>query len=117
MPFRSVREVADAVEQGRHHTQHFIRTGFNGAFGVGNVFGDASIGSGSPNYNAYLGNALEATQMIGAGNRSIYVGPGINRFIELEKVIFFGGCVQRLIGFQRVHYSEQLLLSQRCFLL
>ena len=74
MPFRSVREVADAVEQGRHHTQHFIRTSFNGAFGVGNIFGDAS----SPNYNAYLGNALEATQMIGTGNRSIYVGPGVS---------------------------------------
>lgn len=108
MPFRSVREVADAVEQGRHHTQHFIRTGLNGAFGVGNVFGDASIGSGSPNYNAYLGNALEATQMIGAGNRSIYVGPGISteRYLLSLSLTMAGS-----IGYFATTYFLDYLLS------
>lgn len=76
MPFKTVAEVADAVEQGRHHIQHFIRTGVNGGFGL-NPFADASVGTGLPSYNAYVGNALEAAQMIGQRNNSIYVGPGI----------------------------------------
>jgi hypothetical protein len=74
MPFRSVAEVADAVEQGRHHIQHFIRTSVNGGFGSG-PFGDASVGSGLPSYNPYLGAPLEATPLIGQRNNSIYVGP------------------------------------------
>jgi hypothetical protein len=74
MPFRSVAEVANAVEQGRHHIQHFIRTSINGGFGI-NPFSDASVGTGLPSYNAYLGAALEATQLIGQRNNSIYVGP------------------------------------------
>jgi hypothetical protein len=76
MPFRSVAEVANAVEQGRHHIQHFFRTGVPGSFGTSNIFGDASIGSsGPPVYNAYLGTALEATQLIGQRNQGIYTGP------------------------------------------
>lgn len=74
MPFSTVAEVADAVTQGRHHIQHFIRTGVNGGFGL-NAFGDASVGSGLPLYNPYLGAALEATQLVGSRNNSIYVGP------------------------------------------
>jgi hypothetical protein len=77
MPFRSVAEVADAVQQGRHHIQHFIRTSVYGGFGT-NPFGDFSVGTGIPSYNAYLGAALEATQLIGQRNNSIYVGPGIS---------------------------------------
>ena len=76
MPFRSVAEVANAVEQGRHHIQHFFRTGVPGSFGTSNLFGDASIGSsGPPVYNPYLGTALEATQLIGQRNQGIYTGP------------------------------------------
>jgi hypothetical protein len=75
MPFKTVAEVAAAVEQGRHHIQHFIRTSVYGSFGT-NPFSDFSVGSGTPSYNAYVGNALEATQLIGQRNNSIYVGPG-----------------------------------------
>ena len=108
MPFNSVAQVADAVEQGRHHIQHFIRTGFNGSFGVSNVFGDASIGSGSPNYNAYLGNALEATQMIGTGNRSIYVGPGVSteRYLLSLSLTMAGS-----VGYFATTYFLDYLLS------
>ena len=74
MPFRNVVQIADAVEQGRHHIQHFIRTSVYGSFGI-NPFSDFSVGSGTPSYNAYVGNALEATQLIGQRNNSIYVGP------------------------------------------
>lgn len=108
MPFNSVAQVADAVEQGRSHIQHFIRTGFNGSFGVSNVFGDASIGSGLPNYNAYLGNALEATQMIGTGNRSIYVGPGISteRYLLSLSLTMAGS-----VGYFATTYFLDYLLS------
>ena len=108
MPFNTVAQVADAVEQGRSHTQHFIRTGFNGSFGVSNVFGDASIGSGVPNYNAYLGSALEATQMIGTGNRSIYVGPGINteRYLLSLSLTMAGS-----VGYFATTYFLDYLLS------
>lgn len=78
MPFNSVAQVADAVEQGRSHIQHFLRTSLNGGFGIGTTFGDASVGGGLPVYNPYLGPALEATQLIGSRNNSIYVGPGIS---------------------------------------
>ncbi len=78
MPFNSVAQVADAVEQGRQHIQHFLRTSLNGGFGVGTTFGDASVGNGVPIYNPYLGPALESTQLIGSRNNSIYVGPGIS---------------------------------------
>lgn len=78
MPFRSVREVADAVGQGRHHIQHFYRGALAPAFGAaGLLFADASVAAGTPTYNAYLGNALEATPLIGQRNTSIYVGPAL----------------------------------------
>jgi hypothetical protein len=107
MPFRSVAEVADAVEQGRHHIQHFIRTGVNGAFGT-NPFGDASIGSGLPSYNAYLGPALEATQLIGQRNNSIYVGPaGVSERYLLSMSMTHGGAG----GFMATAYFVDYLLS------
>jgi hypothetical protein len=107
MPFRSVAEVADAVEQGRHHIQHFIRTGVNGAFGT-NPFGDASIGSGLPSYNAYLGPALEATQLIGQRNNSIYVGPaGVSERYLLSMSMTHRG----VTGFLASVYFLDYLLS------
>ena len=107
MPFRSVAEVANAVEQGRHHIQHFIRTGVNGAFGT-NQFGDASIGSGLPSYNAYLGPALEATQLIGQRNNSIYVGPaGVSERYLLSMSMTHGGAG----GFMATAYFVDYLLS------
>jgi len=78
MPFRSVAEVAAAVERGQHHIQHFFRTAVPGSFGANNFFGDASVGSaGPPVYNPYLGTALEATQLIGQRNQGIYTGPPV----------------------------------------
>lgn len=108
MPFNTVAQVADAVEQGRSHTQHFIRTSFSGAFGVSNVFGDASVGTGLPTYNAYLGNALEATQMIGSRNRSIYVGPdiGTERYLLSLSLTMAGS-----LGYFPTTYFLDYLLS------
>lgn len=76
MPFNSVAQVADAVEQGRHHIQHFFRAALPNP-GANLLFGDASVAGGIPSYNAYLGNALEATPLVGQRNTSIYVGPAL----------------------------------------
>jgi hypothetical protein len=76
MPFNTVAAVADAVEQGRQHIQHFYRAALPNP-GANLLFGDASVAPGIPTYNAYLGNALEATPMIGQRNASIYVGPAL----------------------------------------
>lgn len=76
MPFRSVVEVADAVTAGRHHIQHFFRAALPNP-GGNLLFADASVGAGLPAYNAYIGNALEATPLIGQRNASIYVGPDL----------------------------------------
>lgn len=76
MPLRSVADVAAAVEQGRHHIQHFFRAALPNP-GANLLFADASVAAGTPAYNAYLGNALEATPLVGQRNTSIYVGPAL----------------------------------------
>lgn len=76
MPFRNVAEVADAVEKGQHHIQHFYRAALPNP-GANLLFADASVAAGIPAYNAYLGNALEATPMVGQRNASIYTGPAL----------------------------------------
>lgn len=76
MPMRSVADVADAVEQGRHHIQHFYRAALPNP-GANLLFADASVAPGTPAYNAYLGNALEATPLVGQRNTSIYTGPAL----------------------------------------
>ena len=76
MPFNSVSQVADAVTQGRQHIQHFFRAALPNS-GANLLFGDASVAAGIPSYNAYLGNAVEATPMVGQRNASIYVGPAL----------------------------------------
>lgn len=77
MPFRNIGQVATAVDEGRQHIQHILKTTIPGSFSNNIAFADASIGAGLPNYNAYVGNALEATQLIGEKNKSIYVGPAL----------------------------------------
>lgn len=106
MPFRSVAEVADAVQQGRHHIQHFIRTSVYGAFGT-NALGDFSVGTGIPSYNAYLGAALEATQLIGSRNNSIYVGPaGVSERYLLSMSLTHGGATGFLAS---VYFLDYLM--------
>lgn len=107
MPFKTVAEVADAVEQGRHHIQHFIRTSIFGSFGL-NPFADCSIGTGLPPFNPYLGIPLEATQLIGSRNNSIYVGPATTseRYL-LSMSMTHGGNG----GFMATSYFLDYLLS------
>jgi hypothetical protein len=74
VPFRSVSEYAEAIEAGKTWTSWMHKTTSAGTQGVGQ-WCDASVGSGTPKYNAYVGDALVARQMVGSGNVSIYAGP------------------------------------------
>ena len=53
----------------------FIYKGTVQSSGTAGNWIDASMSSGIPKYNAYAGNQLEATQLIGTGNAGIYSGP------------------------------------------
>lgn len=74
MPFNNLLDVATAVaETGNEWQSFFWKTGGPNP-GAGRWL-DTSVGAGIPIYNPYAGSALEATPMIGAGNRGIYTGP------------------------------------------
>lgn len=74
MPFRNVLEVAQAAaETGGEWQSFFLKTG--GVQAGASRWVDTSVGAGIPVYNPYTGAPLEATPMIGAGNRGIYTGP------------------------------------------
>lgn len=70
---RNVADIAAAVEDGRYHAQQVFKPAFN-TTGAGRWY-DRSIGAGTPNYNAYIGNVLEFTPLVGQRNLSIYAGP------------------------------------------
>lgn len=73
MPFKSVKDVADAYENGRwHYQQAFRSTSLYANIGL---WLDFSMSGGNPKYNAYIGNQLESTPFIGGGNNGIYTGP------------------------------------------
>ena len=74
MPFRTFKQLANAVDDGGLWYSHFIKTSGPVSVGAGR-WCDLSMGSGTPKYNAYVGNQTTATPLVGAGNDGIYVGP------------------------------------------
>lgn len=72
MPFKSVKDIADAYENGRHHHQRVYRN--TSQTGSAGRWCDGSMSGGNPKYNAYIGPQLESTALIGGGNNGIYTG-------------------------------------------
>lgn len=68
-----VHGLADAMDGGGTWSSFIYKS--NGPLNFGARWGDASMGPGTPKYNAYVGNQFEATTLTGAGNAGIYVGP------------------------------------------
>jgi hypothetical protein len=93
MPFRGVRQLADAVATDGREWQSFFFKGAVPASGAGR-WADGSVGSGIPVYNPYVGNPLEATPMTGAGNRGIYTGPtpgdGQEKYLHIMQAVSVG---------------------------
>lgn len=65
----TVKDVVDAVEAGRVHSQRFFKNA--GTTGDGQ-WHDWSFASGQPAYDARIGDALTFTPAIAAGNDAIY---------------------------------------------
>jgi hypothetical protein len=77
MPFRSVAQLAASEDtEGRHWRSSLFKATTPATNAL--TWGDASIGTGTPIYNAYVGNQYEFTPLTGSGNRSIYPGPAIS---------------------------------------
>lgn len=74
MALGSIAQAASAIaETGACWTSWFHKTGGPASFGAGR-WADASMGAGTPKYNAYVGTQGAATPLIGAGNDGIYLG-------------------------------------------
>jgi hypothetical protein len=77
MGFRTVGDLSKSIEDdGKTFTSFFFKSNVPGG-GASYHWADTSVGSGTPKYNAYVGNQGEATQLINAGNNSIYLGPEV----------------------------------------
>jgi hypothetical protein len=72
MPIRSMKDVVDAVDQGRFHEQRFVKNA--GTIGD-NQWQDWSFASGQPAFDARIGTALRFTPFVAAGNDAIYFPP------------------------------------------
>ena len=73
MPFKSVADIAAAYDNGRWHHQRVFRN--TSIYCTAGLFADYSMSGGTPKYNAYIGNQLESTALVGSGNNGIYTGP------------------------------------------
>lgn len=68
----NLAEYVEAFSNGGYVYAPFYKSSFP-AF-TAQYYIDLSMGAGTPKYNAYIGNQAEATQIIGQGNSSLYVG-------------------------------------------
>lgn len=74
MGFRSVKALTDADASGASWMSFIHKTSCTSTNGSG-VWGDASMGAGTPKFNAYVGTQYEAQAMYNSGNNGIYLGP------------------------------------------
>jgi hypothetical protein len=67
---RTLRDVVSAVDDGRIHTQRFLKN--PQAVGADNRWFDWSFASGQPAFDARIGNALEFTPCVAQRNDAVY---------------------------------------------
>lgn len=98
---RSVRDIALAFEEGRWHSQRFLKNA--GQAGDGQ-WQDWAYASGQPAYDARIGNALTRTPVIAGRNDAIWFPPiaaGLERKLaELRVFTTPGGADQTSVEFQ-----------------
>lgn len=75
MTLSTVGDIAHSEATYGRHWQSFVHKTSAPIPGAAGQWGDLSMGAGTPKYNAYVGSQLEATQLVNAGNNSIYLGP------------------------------------------
>lgn len=75
MAIRTYKAFAEAqTDTGAYWESWFHKTSAPTPGSAGG-WGDLSVGSGTPKYNAYVGTQLEATPLINSNNSAIYCGP------------------------------------------
>ncbi len=92
---RSVKDIVDAVDNGRVHVQRYLKNAGNAG---DNVWHDWSFQSGQPAYDARIGDALSFTPAIASGNDAVHF-PGIpagmeRRLLEATVTRTAGGTAQ-----------------------
>lgn len=107
MPFKSVADIAAAYENGRWHHQRVYRN--TSIYANVGLYVDYSMSGGNPKYNAYVGNQLESTALIGAGNNGIYKGatPAAGETKHIAKILY--GSPSTLQPVQRAMLCDYLL--------
>lgn len=84
MALKGVRDISNAIESdGKYHYSYLFKAILPAPLNVGRYI-DISQSTGTPKFNAYVGDALTATEMIGSGNNGIYPGnfiPGSTKHI------------------------------------
>jgi hypothetical protein len=97
---RTVKDMSDAVDAGRVHTQRFFKNA--GTTGDGQ-WHDWSYASGQPAYDARIGTALTFTPFVAQGNDAIYFppAPGTDRrLLSCDVVRTASGNDQTAVEFQ-----------------
>lgn len=84
MSIRGVRDISNSIERdGKYHYAYLFKALLPSPLSIGRYV-DISQSTGVPKFNAYVGDALTATQMVGSGNNGIYPGnyiPGSTKHI------------------------------------
>jgi len=91
----SAKDIADALESGRVHTQRFLK---NAGVAGDNHWQDWSYASGQPAFDARIGDALTFTPMVATRNDAIFF-PGISagmtrHLVGLRAYVTSGGVGQ-----------------------
>lgn len=74
MALKGVRDISNGLERdGKYHYAYPFKALLPTPIGAGRYI-DMSQATGVPKFNAYVGDALTATQMTGSGNNGIYPG-------------------------------------------
>jgi hypothetical protein len=97
---RTVKDMSDAVDAGRVHTQRFFKNAWSGGDGQWN---DWSYASGQPAYDARIGAAVTFTPFVAQGNDAIYFppAPGADRrLLSCDVVKTASGIDQLAVEFQ-----------------
>lgn len=77
MPLKGLRDISNAIERdGKYHYSYFFKPSLANPTIIGRYL-DVSQSTGIPKFNAYVGDALTATPLVGSGNNGIYAGNSI----------------------------------------
>lgn len=87
MAFDRIIDFANAQAVTGATWTNFIHKTSLPVFSSAGMWADASMGAGTPKYNAYVGTQGESTPMYGAGNFGIYTGGDVSENKHLAEIM------------------------------